>query len=63
MTHQIISKEMIRAKARAAYMRGAERDDHGMNFGSPAIEDWQNEWDRCERLVRKAEHMMAEVAA
>lgn len=38
---------MIKAKARAAFARGAGRDDHGFNLGAPAIADWQREWDLC----------------
>jgi hypothetical protein len=45
---QIISRDMIRAKARSAFVRGLDRDDHGFNSGAPAIADWQAEWDRCQ---------------
>lgn len=48
MSDQIISRDMIRAKARNAFDRGAGRDDHGFNWHSTdAIETWQDEWDRC----------------
>ncbi|MCG2586520.1 hypothetical protein [Massilia sp. TS11] len=42
----IISKDRIREKARVAFQAGLGRDDHHMNPGSPAIETWQEEWDR-----------------
>jgi hypothetical protein len=48
MDQPVISRDAIRAKARAAHKRGAGRDDHHMNEGSPAIADWQDEWDQCE---------------
>jgi hypothetical protein len=48
MDQPIISRDAIRAKARRAFKRGAGREDHGMNEGSPAIADWQDEWDQCE---------------
>ena len=41
MSYEIISREMIRAKGAAAFDKGLGHDDHGMNPGSPAIEDWQ----------------------
>ena len=44
----IISIAMIEAKARAAFARGAGRDDHGFNWhATAAITPWQEEWDRC----------------
>lgn len=44
----IISRDMIRQKARAAFQRGAGRDDHGFNWHCvAAIATWQDEWDRC----------------
>lgn len=50
MTDPIISKDMIRAKARAAHAKGAGHDDHGFNWHSTcAIDTWQEEWDLCER--------------
>ena len=48
MSDPIISIAMLEAKARAAFDRGASRDDHGFNWHSDrAIEAWQAEWDRC----------------
>lgn len=44
----IISRDMIAAKARAAFAQGAGRDDHGFNWHSTAaIDVWQAEWDVC----------------
>jgi hypothetical protein len=57
----IVSKDMIRAKARAAFHRGAHRDDHGFNWHSTAaIETWQAEWDRCEK---QSKHLQERAAA
>lgn len=42
-----IPREMIEAKARAAFARGVSREGHGFNWGAPAIGAWQEEWDRC----------------
>lgn len=48
MDHSIISRDMIKAKAREAFARGAGRDDHGFNWHSTAvIATWQHEWDLC----------------
>lgn len=46
MDEPIISREAIRAKARADFARGAGRDEHGMNPGAAAIAEWQDEWQR-----------------
>lgn len=46
MSDPIISRDHIRAKARAAFAAGKGRDDHGMNPGAAAIADWQDAWDR-----------------
>lgn len=44
----IISRAMIVDKARAAFARGAGRDDHGFNWHSiDAIATWQDAWDVC----------------
>ena len=59
MTYEIISREMIRSKARAAYRRGAGRDDHGMNPCAPAVVDWQAEWDRMERALHMHAYRLA----
>jgi hypothetical protein len=48
MTDTIIPIAMIQAKARAAFDRGAGREDHGFNWHSvDAIATWQAEFDRC----------------
>lgn len=47
MSDQIVTKDHIRAKARAAYERGVGRDGHGFNWHASAKEVWQAEWDRC----------------
>ena len=46
MTDQIVSRDHIRAKGRAAFAAGRGRDEHFMNPGSPAIEEFQEGWDR-----------------
>lgn len=43
---QIVSREHIKAKARAAFKRGDGRDSHGMNWNAPALKDWLAEYDR-----------------
>lgn len=47
--HNLV-REQMRESARQAFAAGIGRDGHGMNPGSAAIKDWQEEWDR-----RKAE--------
>lgn len=55
MTTPIISRQMIRDKARAAFNRGVRRDDHGFNWHSTeAINTWQAEWDFCAQQKRRA---------
>lgn len=46
MNDQIISRNMIRARARRAFAAGRSRADHNMNPGAAAIETWQHEHDR-----------------
>jgi hypothetical protein len=53
MTDQIISRDLIRRKAREDFARGAGRDDHGFNWHSPAIATWQEEWDWCALHMRR----------
>lgn len=61
MDNAIISRDMIRAKARSAHARGAGRDEHGFNWHSAeAIEVWQAAWDECE--VARLEEQQLEVA-
>lgn len=38
---EIVSREMIRAKGRAAFLRGDSLDSHGMNPWAPALYDWR----------------------
>lgn len=45
MTDQVISRALIRSKGAAAYRAGQSRDNHHMNPGSAAIEEWQAGWD------------------
>lgn len=45
---EIISKDAIRAKARAAHAAGRSRDSHGFNWHAPALDTWLEEFDRCE---------------
>lgn len=52
MTDQIVSRETVRARARAAYARGAARDSHHMNLNAPALVDWLEEFDRCAQFDR-----------
>lgn len=52
MDTSIVSRAMIEAKARSAFARGDGRAEHGFNPGAPAIEAWQDEWDRCEKVRR-----------
>jgi hypothetical protein len=46
MSDEIIPREWIREKGRAAFVAGKGRDEHHMNPGSPAIEEFQAGWDR-----------------
>lgn len=46
MTDQIVSRDYMRAKGRAAFEAGKRRDEHHMNPGTAAIADWQDGWDR-----------------
>lgn len=46
MDNSIISRDHIRAKARSAFEAGKGRNEHGFNWHAPAIEVWQDEWDR-----------------
>jgi hypothetical protein len=44
---QIVSRDTIRARARAAFDSGASRDSHNMNPDAAALADWLSEYDRC----------------
>lgn len=43
---EIVTKEAIRAKARAAHAAGLSRDSHGFNWHAPALATWLAEYDR-----------------
>jgi len=45
MTDQIVSRSMMFDRGVAAFLRGAGREDHGMNIGAPGIADWQAGFD------------------
>lgn len=47
MDHSIISRDLIRRKARTAFAKGLPRDAHNMNPASLALQDWLDEYDRC----------------
>jgi hypothetical protein len=42
MDEAIIPRETIRQRGAWAFDQGRSIDDHGMNPGAPAIEDWQD---------------------
>jgi hypothetical protein len=67
MDGPIIPVDLIQAKTRAAYKRGAGRDEHGFNWHSvDAIATYQAEWDRCaaaEAAVLKVKPMLAQAGA
>jgi hypothetical protein len=62
MTGQIVSRDYMHAKGRAAFEAGEGRDAHNMNLGSAAIEDWQAGWDRAALLAKQVARR-AKVAA
>lgn len=47
MDDPIISRSLIRDKARSAFGRGVLRHQHGMKPDASALADWLDEWDRC----------------
>lgn len=51
----IISRELIREKARDDFAAGKGRDEHGFNWHAAALEDWQQEWDKQAGAQRVAE--------
>jgi hypothetical protein len=53
MNGQIVSRDYMHAKGRAAFEAGEGRDDHHMNPGSVAIEEWQAGWDRAALLAKQ----------
>lgn len=50
---EIISREQIRERARAAFMAGKDRDSHEMNWHAVALPTWLHEYDR---LATEAKH-------
>jgi hypothetical protein len=64
MDSPIIPVTLIEAKTRAAYKRGAGRDDRGFNWHSvDAIATYHAEWDRCaaaEAAVLKVRPMLVQ---
>ena len=72
MDLSIFSRESMQARGANAFDKGVAIDAHGMNYGSPAIEDWQIGWrarrdqrlqERFEQATRpQAQVCMAEVA-
>ena len=60
MHEQIITRDHIRAKARAAFNRGDSRDSHSMNPLAPALTDWLAEYDRCAAEARAQVRELAE---
>jgi len=56
MKEPIITKDKIRAKARAAHARGVDREGHNFNWHSQAaIDVWQEEWDLCQADAEQLE--------
>jgi hypothetical protein len=58
VSRAIIGAHLIANKPRAAFARGAGRDDHGFNWQSPhAIAVWQAAWDHCAALKQRADEV------
>jgi hypothetical protein len=57
MMEHIISRETMRKRGAKAFEQGLGINDHGMNPGSPAIEDWQAGW-RDHRIMVCALHVV-----
>lgn len=62
MTDHIISRDTIRARARAAFEAGRGRDEHNMNWHAPALPTWLAEWDRCAAEVNQNRWRYADAA-
>jgi hypothetical protein len=54
MDTPIISRDLIRAKARAAFSRGVKRNQHNMPPDAPALADWLDDLDRCNAAAQHA---------
>ncbi len=52
MNEPIFSRETMRARGAAAYAARKGINDHGMNPGSAAIEEWQQGWRDAAALQR-----------
>lgn len=50
---EIISREQIRERARAAFKAGRSRDSHEMNWHALALPTWLHEYDQ---LAAEAKH-------
>lgn len=55
MNEQIVSREQIRERARAAFRAGQSRDSHHMNWNATARVTWLQEYDRLAALARLSE--------
>lgn len=53
MNEQVVSRDQIRAKARAAFEASKPRDSHDMNWHAAALPTWLAEYDR---LAARASH-------
>lgn len=60
MTDQIVSRTEMHRRGAAAFVRGLGRDDHNMNAGAPAIEDWQKGHDAAAAAYTRATMAQAE---
>lgn len=52
MADAIITRDTIRARARAAFEAGLPRDEHGMNWHADALPTWLEEFDRCAYVAK-----------
>lgn len=46
MTAAILTRDDVRARARAAFEAGKSRDSHEMNWHAAALVDWLEEYNR-----------------
>jgi hypothetical protein len=60
MTDQICTCTEMHRRGAAAFVRGLGRDDHNMNAGAPAIEDWQKGHDAAKAAYTRATMLQAE---
>ena len=61
MTDQIASRSMMFDRGGIAFVRGHGINDHNMNPGAPAIEDWQKGWKAAQAAYLRAVQPQAEV--